>query len=120
MSYTTQDIRNIALVGHAGSGKTTLVERLLHHSGATPTMGTVARGDTVCDYDPQERAMQHSLDVSIVHLDSGAHINLLDTPGYPDFLGRTISVLAAVETVDQRPERHRGVDPASHAGGGKP
>ena len=99
MSYTTQDIRNIALVGHAGSGKTTLVERLLHHSGATPTMGTVARGDTVCDYDPQERAMQHSLDVSIVHLDSGAHINLLDTPGYPDFLGRTISVLAAVETV---------------------
>jgi elongation factor G len=100
LSYTTEDIRNIALVGHAGSGKTTLVERLLHQSGAIPVMGSVARGDTVCDYDPQERAMQHSLDVSIVHLSTGGkHVNLLDTPGYPDFLGRTISVLAAVETV---------------------
>ncbi len=100
LAYTTEDIRNIALAGHAGAGKTTLVERLLQESGAIPEAGSVVRGDTVCDADPQEKAFQHSLEVAIAHLDSGgAHVNLLDTPGYPDFLGRTLSVLAAVETV---------------------
>jgi len=100
LSYTTEDIRNIAIVGHAGSGKTTLIERLLFASGEIPTMGSIARGDTVSDFDPQERSFQHSLDVSLVNLVSdGTQVHLLDTPGYPDFLGRTISVLPAVETV---------------------
>ncbi len=99
MSYSTEDIRNIAFVGQAGAGKTTLVERLLYAAGEIPTMGSVARGDTVCDYDPQEKALQHSLDVSIVNLSTqGRHINILDTPGYIDFMGRTMSILAAVET----------------------
>lgn len=99
MSYSTEDIRNIAFVGQAGAGKTTLVERLLYAAGEIPAMGSVARGDTVCDFDPQEKALQHSLDVSIVNLNTqGRHINILDTPGYIDFMGRTISVLAAVET----------------------
>jgi len=99
LSYSTEDIRNIAFVGQAGAGKTTLVERLLYAAGEIPAMGSVARGDTVCDFDPQEKALQHSLDVSIVNLNTqGRHINILDTPGYIDFMGRTISVLAAVET----------------------
>jgi len=99
LSYSTEDIRNIAFVGQAGAGKTTLVERLLYAAGEIPTMGSVARGDTVCDYDPQEKALQHSLDVSIVNLSTqGRHINILDTPGYIDFMGRTMSILAAVET----------------------
>ncbi len=99
MSYSTEDIRNIAFVGQAGAGKTTLVERLLYAAGEIPAMGSVARGDTVCDFDPQEKALQHSLDVSLVNLNTqGRHINILDTPGYIDFMGRTISVLAAVET----------------------
>jgi len=98
-AYTTQDIRNIALVGHAGAGKTTLVEALLKASGTIASAGTIERGDTVCDFDPQEKTLQHSLDAAIVNLSTqGKHVNLLDTPGYPDFLGRSISVLPAVET----------------------
>ncbi len=98
-AYTTQDIRNIAFVGHAAAGKTTLVEALLQQGGVIQNAGSIERGDTVCDFDPQEKDLQHSLDTAIVHLEyRDTHINLLDTPGYPDFLGRSISVLPAVET----------------------
>ena len=98
-SYTTHDIRNIALVGHAGSGKTSLIEALLHRSGAIPTAGKIETGDTVCDFDDQEKALKHSLDIAITHLShDGKQVNLIDTPGYIDFLGRGISILPAVET----------------------
>ncbi|MCW8844264.1 MAG: elongation factor G [Gammaproteobacteria bacterium] len=98
--YKTQDIRNVAIVGHAGSGKTLLAEALLHRAGAIAERGELTRGTTVCDFDPQERAMQHSINVAMCHLDYNGHrINLLDTPGYPDLLGRSISVLPAAETV---------------------
>ena len=98
-SYATQNIRNLAVTGHSGSGKTTLVEALLHRAGAIPQQGAVDKGTTVCDFDPQEKAHQHSLDSVIVHLDHrGSHVNLIDTPGYPDFLGRALAVLPAVET----------------------
>jgi len=99
-SYTTADIRNIALVGHAASGKTTLAEALLHAAGAVNAPGEVEKGSTASDYDPQEKKYQHSLNASILCLDHrGAHINLIDTPGYPDFLGQALSILPAVETV---------------------
>ncbi|MER2582956.1 MAG: elongation factor G [Candidatus Competibacter sp.] len=99
VSYTTESIRNIALVGHGAAGKTTLVETLLHHAGKLPTPGAVEKGNTVCDFDPQEKAHQHSLDSALVNFDyDGAHINLIDTPGFPDFLGQAIAVLPAVET----------------------
>jgi len=98
-SYSTHDITNIALVGHAGSGKTSLAEALLQRSGAIPAAGKVENGNTVCDFDEQEKALQHSLDVAVVHTTHlGKQINLIDTPGYNDFLGRSISVLPAVET----------------------
>ncbi|MGH8534533.1 MAG: elongation factor G, partial [Gammaproteobacteria bacterium] len=97
--YTTQDIRNIALVGHAGAGKTTLVEAILERAGAIKTAGAVERGNTVSDYDPLEKAHQHSLHSTVLGFDyQGKHLNLIDTPGYPDFIGRALSVLAAVET----------------------
>ncbi len=99
VSYTTESIRNIALVGHGAAGKTTLVETLLHHAGKLPNPGAVEKGNTVCDFDPQEKAHQHSLDSALVNFDyDGAHINLIDTPGFPDFLGQAIAVLPAVET----------------------
>ena len=99
MSYTTENIRNIAITGQSGAGKTTLVEALLHRAGTINQAGTVARGTTVCDFDPQEKTHQHSLDSALVSLDhDGSHVNLIDTPGYPDFVGRALSVLPAVET----------------------
>ena len=97
--YTTHDIRNVALLGHAGSGKTTLTESLLHAAGAIQSTGSVEKGSTVSDSDPLEKKHQHSLRSSVVHMEhDGCHINLIDTPGYPDFVGQTLCVLPAVET----------------------
>ncbi len=100
MGHTTQGIRNVALVGAAGAGKTLLAEGLLLQAGAIRAKGSLARGSTVSDFDPQEKALQHSLDPAILTFDCDTtRIHLLDTPGYPDFLGRTLSVLEAVEAV---------------------
>ncbi|HAF55826.1 MAG TPA: elongation factor G, partial [Thauera sp.] len=86
---SVHDIRNLALLGHAGSGKTTLVEALLAAAGEIGSAGSVERGDTVADFDPQEKAMGHSLHAALVHLEWAGHwINLLDTPGLPDLAGR--------------------------------
>ncbi len=109
--YTTEEIRNVALVGHGGTGKTTLVEALLHVAGVIAAPGDVAKGNTVCDSDPQEKRHQHSLYSSIVSIDhDGSHVNLVDTPGYPDFLGRALSVLPAVETAAIVIDARAGVD----------
>jgi elongation factor G len=98
--YTTADIRNIALAGGAGSGKTTLVENILHDAGVIGRVGRVEDGNTVSDYDELEKEYKHSLDSTIVHFDfQGAHINLIDTPGSADFIGKAISCMPAVETV---------------------
>ena len=97
--HTTEQIRNIALVGHAGAGKTTLVEALLAQAGAIGTAGDIAKGSTVADFTPQEKRLQHSLEPAAMHLEhDGRFMNILDTPGYPDFAGRAMSVLPAVET----------------------
>ncbi len=98
-AYTTSQIRNVALVGHAGAGKTSLFEALLFAGGAITTQGSIERGNTVSDHDPMERERQHSINMSIAPIDHGGiHVNLIDTPGYPDFRGKTLSALAAVET----------------------
>ena len=105
MSYSTEQIRNVALAGHPGAGKTTLFEALLHAGGAIQTAGTIERGSTVSDFDPMEKERGHSIDAAIASIDHAAagqqpvHVNLIDTPGYPDFRGPTLSALAAVETV---------------------
>jgi elongation factor G len=99
-AYNTNDIHNIALVGHTGAGKTWLFESLLATAGAIRSRGSLERGTTVSDYDPQEKRLGHSLDAAFASLDyEGRHINLIDTPGYPDLAGRSLSVLPAVETV---------------------
>ncbi|MFI4969433.1 MAG: elongation factor G [Lysobacterales bacterium] len=99
MPYSTDGIRNIALAGHAGAGKTTLFEALLHAGGAIQTAGSIERGTTVSDHDPMEKQRRHSMAASLASIDVGeTHINLIDTPGFPDFRGPTLSALAAVET----------------------
>ncbi|HEY0197275.1 MAG TPA: elongation factor G [Rhodanobacter sp.] len=100
MSYSTEHIRNIAFTGHAGVGKTTLFEALLAAGGAIQTSGTVERGNTVSDTDSQEKSRAHSIDSCVAHIDrDDCHFNLIDTAGYADFRGATLSALAAVETV---------------------
>ncbi|HKT41648.1 MAG TPA: elongation factor G [Rhodanobacteraceae bacterium] len=99
MAYTTVDIRNVALAGHAGAGKTSLFEALLQAGGAIQAAGTIERGSTVSDFDDQEKERQHSIHSSIASLDAaGCHVNLIDTAGYADFRGEALSALAAVET----------------------
>src|SRR5246500_1265901 len=100
MHYSPDAIRTIALVGHAGCGKTSLVEALLHQGGELRAPGSVERGNTVCDFDPLERKYHHSLNSAVAHLHyRDTRVYLLDTPGYPDFSGLSISALPAVETV---------------------
>lgn len=100
MAYTTSDIRNIAVTGHAGVGKTTLVEALLAATGTIGRMGSVEEGNTVTDFEPEEKEHQHSLSSSIVHFDhENRHFNVIDTPGFPDFIGSALGCLPAVETV---------------------
>src|SRR5262249_17903757 len=99
MQYSPDAIRTVALIGHAGCGTTSLVEALLHKGGAVHTPGSVERGTTVCDFDPLERKYHHSLNSAVVHLHHrNTRIYMLDTPGYPDFSGQSISALPAVET----------------------
>jgi len=97
------NVRTIALVGQAGSGKTTLAEALLAKAGAVTSAGSVERGSTTCDYTPLEKQLHHSLKLAVASFDAkagdeSARIHLLDTPGYPDFLGHSLPALAAVET----------------------
>ncbi|HYQ99191.1 MAG TPA: GTP-binding protein, partial [Casimicrobiaceae bacterium] len=98
-SYATENIRTVALVGQGGAGKTTLAEALLLRTGAIKEAGAVERGTTVADFDPMEKAWQHSLRSSILHVDTaGTRIHVIDTPGFPDFIGQAIGALDAVET----------------------
>jgi len=99
MGYSTEDIRNVALVGQAGAGKTLLLEALLLQAGIVRNKGSVQRGSTVSDFDPQEKRLQHSIDTALCSFDSDAHhFTMIDTPGYTDFLGRAFAVLEAVES----------------------
>jgi elongation factor G len=112
MPYSTSDIRNIALVGQAGAGKTLLAEALLAQSGAIRSKGSLARGTTVCDSDPQEKALLHSLDAAICGFEAqGRRVNIIDTPGYPDFLGRSLCALEAVETAVIVVSAVNGIEP---------
>jgi elongation factor G len=110
-SYRTEDIRNITLVGHTGSGKTTLVEALLSKAGKIGEPGTIERGTTTTDHDPLEKEYQHSLDSAIASLDhEGIHVNLIDTAGFPDFRGPTLTGMAATETTAVVINGHSGIE----------
>lgn len=95
----TETIRNIALLGHSGAGKTLLFERLLVKAGVIGEMGSLERGTTVSDHDPLEREYGHSLNSAISSFEFEGHLfNLLDTPGDPDFRGQALAAMGAAET----------------------
>jgi elongation factor G len=97
--YETKDIRNVAFVGHGASGKTSLVEGILFKAGATKRLGCVDEGTSVSDFDPEEKERKTTIDSSILHCNwQDKEINVIDTPGYPDFIGGAIGALNAVET----------------------
>ena len=97
--YKVEDIRNLALVGHGAAGKTSLADALLSKAGAVDRRGSVDDGTSVSDYDDEEKKRHFSIDTSVLHLESqGKPVNLLDAPGYPDFVGGALEALNAVET----------------------
>ena len=96
---STGDIRNIILLGHGGSGKTSLAEAILHTTGASNRLGSVDEKTSICDYYEEEKEHQHSIASAIVHTAyNGKTINIIDTPGYPDFIGPAIKAIPAAET----------------------
>ncbi len=96
--YQTDKLRNIALVGHQGAGKTSLAEAMMFNTGAINRLGSVMDGTTVSDYDDEEKARGLSLSTSLVPCEFDGHkINVLDAPGYTDFAAEVISAVCVVE-----------------------
>ena len=97
--YDADHIRNVVLVGHQGSGKTMLAEAMLYASGAIRRMGAIEDGSTTSDYHPSEHERQMSVFTSLVHAEWKGHkINILDTPGYPDFVGEVVASMKVADT----------------------
>ena len=98
-NYKMEDIRNIAVMGHGKCGKTTLCEAMMFNSGATDRMGTVADGTTVCDYDQEEIKRQLSISAAMAPVEwKGSKLNMIDTPGYFDFVGEVKEGLRAADS----------------------
>lgn len=104
-NYSTENLRTLALVGHGSCGKTSLIEAMLYRSGMIPELGSVERGNTMCDNDALEKEVGHSIRLAVAHVDTAmadltpVRIHILDTPGYPDYLGQDLSALDAVKSV---------------------
>lgn len=99
MSYETKTIRNVCLLGHGGTGKTTLAESMLYMTGAIDRQGKVADGNTVCDYDAEEIKRQITISTGIAPISfGGCKINILDCPGFFDFAGEVMCAIRAAET----------------------
>src|SRR5438128_8844778 len=98
-THHVDDVRDIALVGHRAAGKTSLADALLYEARAVDRMGSVDDGTSVADTDDEEHKHHFSIDTHVLHADhDGKHLNILDAPGYPDFIGAALEALAAVET----------------------
>jgi elongation factor G len=97
-TYPTAKIRNVALVGHGGAGKTTLTEALLFAAGAVPRMGKIEDGSTVSDFDPEEQRRGISVSLALAPFELDGHkVNIIDTPGYADFVGDVVAAFQAAD-----------------------
>lgn len=96
--YRTDEIRNVVLLGHGGSGKTSLAEAMAYVSGATNRMGKIADGNTISDFDKEEQKREFSISTSLIPVEwEKAKINILDTPGYFDFVGEVEEAVSAAD-----------------------
>lgn len=115
-NYLTENLRTIALVGHGSCGKTSLIEAMLYRTGMIPELGSIERGNTMCDNDALEKQVQHSIRLAVAHIDTAkpdltpVRIHVLDTPGYPDYLGQDLSALDAVKSVCAVIDATKGVE----------
>src|SRR4051812_34098881 len=99
VKHLVENVRDIALVGHRAAGKTSLADALLFDAHAVDRLGSVDDGTSVADFDEEEHKHHFSIDTHVLHADSdGKHLNILDAPGSPDFIGAALEALAAVET----------------------
>lgn len=116
--YGTESIRNIALIGHGGSGKTSLSEVLLYTAGETNRIGSIAEGNTISDYSPNEIEKQISISSSLLHLEwKNKKLNFIDTPGYTDFIGEVKGAMRVVDTAVMVLKSAEGVEVGSEITG---
>ena len=102
------------IAGRSSTGKTALAESILAHCKTIARPGKVEDGNTVSDFDDLEKEAGHSMDSSVMHVDlGGCHINIIDTPGRPDFFGKAIGAVAAVETVVVVIDAATGIQPVT-------
>ena len=116
--YGPESIRNIALIGHGGSGKTSLSEIILYTAGETNRIGNVLEGNTVSDYTSNEIEKQISISTSLMHIEwNGKKVNILDTPGYSDFIGDVKSAMKVCDTAIMVLKSAEGVEVGSEVSG---
>src|SRR5258708_30616904 len=104
-----QDIRNIVFCGHGLAGKTTLADHILNHTGTIKRHASVDDNTSICDFDEEEKHHHHSIESTLIQFEhAGKHFNVIDTPGYPDFIGQVLGPLQAVETAAIVIDAHSG------------
>ncbi len=105
------DIRNIAVCGHGSAGKTTLIDQMLVAAGAVSSNPCVDDGTSICDFDPEEKTHKYTIESSVVHFNhNGKRFNIIDTPGYPDFIGQAIGAFDAADTALIAVNAHSGIE----------
>jgi elongation factor G len=108
--HKVEDIRNIAFCGHGTAGKTTLVDKFLNKTGTVKRPASVDDKTSICDFDEEEKQHKYTIEASIVHFEhAGKHFNVIDTPGYPDFIGQAISAIRAVDVAVIVINAHSGI-----------
>ncbi len=106
-----ENIRNLVLCGHGSAGKTTLADKMLTMTGTVSANPSVDEGTSICDFDPEEKHHNYSIEASVIHFDHGGkRFNVIDAPGYPDFIGHTIGALQAVDTAAIVINAHSGIE----------
>ena len=112
--FTTDKIRNVVLLGHGGSGKTSLVEAMTYLAGLTNRMGTVEAGNTVSDFDKEEIKRKISIKTTVVPIEwDGYKVNLLDTPGFYDFIGEAEEAVSVADAAIIVISGKNGIEPGT-------